>query len=398
MSDIEDILAQLREGAEHPWRAVEQAKAEGRAVAGCVPYFFPLELVHAAGMHPIELWGGGSSTGAAGSYYPAFYCSLLFTLMERVLDGSYDDLDCVIVPTTWDGLRNLEENWKFARPDAAIIDVVQPTVRTTPEAHAYMVQQLHRVAERLETITGSRITERAMRTSIALYNRQRAALRRFSALAARHADSIAPCMRQAVFAAARSMAVERHTALVEQLDDALAALSVHEFPGIKVVLTGVLVDSPSLLVELEKNGIAVVGDLTISESARYSHDVPGRVDPFDSLAALWERVRGVSVALDPLKERGELLAALVRERGADGVVMCSVKFCEAEEFDAPVMKQQLEAQNIALLVLEMESQEVASEQAATRIQAFAEMLGDRSGTGFCAADSREGCARTHENG
>ena len=88
----------------------------------------------------------------------------------------------------------------------------------------------------------------------------------------------------------------------------------------------------------------------------------------------------------------------MRERGADGVVMCSVKFCEAEEFDVPVMKQQLEAQNIALLVLEMESQEVASEQAATRIQAFAEMLGDRSGTGFCAADSREGCARTHENG
>ena len=377
MTDIEEILALLSEGAEHPWRAVEQAKAGGRAVVGCIPYFFPLELVHAAGMHPIELWGGGPSTGAAGSYYPAFYCSLLFTLMERVLDGSYDDLDCVIVPTTCDGLRNLEENWKFARPDATVIDVVQPAVRATPEAHAYMVQQLHHVADRLEARTGSRITERAMRASIALYNRQRAAMRRFSALSARHVDAITPRARQAVFASARSMAVERHTALVEQLNDALDATPAHEYSGIGVVLTGVLVDSIPLLAELEKNGIAVVGDLTISESARYNHDVPGRIDPFDSLALLWERVRGVSVALDPLKERGELLAALVRERGADAVVMCTVKFCEAEEFDVPVVKRQLEAENIALLVLEMESQETASEQVATRIQAFAEMLANR---------------------
>lgn len=377
MADIEEILARLREGAEHPWHAVEQAKAEGRAIAGCVPYFFPLELVHAAGMHPIELWGGGPSTGAAGSYYPAFYCSLLFTLMERVLDGSYDNLDCAIIPTTCDGLRNLEENWKFARPDATVIDVVQPAVRTTPEAHAYMVQQLHRVAERLEAVAGARITERSMRTSIALYNRQRAAMRRFSALAAQHVDRITPRTRQAVFASARSMAVERHTALVERLNDALDASPAHRCSGIGVVLTGVLVDSPALLAELEKNGIAVVGDLTISESARYNQDVPGRIDPFDSLALLWERVRGVSVALDPLKERGELLAALVRERGADGVVMSTVKFCEAEEFDVPVVKRQLEAEGIALLVLETESQEAASEQAATRIQAFAEMLGNR---------------------
>lgn len=68
------------------------------------------------------------------------------------------------------------------------------------------------------------------------------------------------------------------------------------------------------------------------------------------------------------------MANLVHERGADGVIACIVKFCEAEEFDVPVLKQQMERANIPLLILEVELQDTPSEQAATRIQAFAEML------------------------
>ena len=107
MATIEEIFAQLEEAARNPLAAVTQAKEEGKKVVGCVPYFAPMELVHAAGMHPVELWGGGKITGTGSSYYPAFYCSVLFTLIERALDGTYDDLDAVIVPTTCDGLRNL---------------------------------------------------------------------------------------------------------------------------------------------------------------------------------------------------------------------------------------------------------------------------------------------------
>ena len=108
--------------------------------------------------------------------------------------------------------------------------------------------------------------------------------------------------------------------------------------------------------------------------ARYATDIPGKVDPYDSLVAAWKDVKGVSVALDPKKLRGDMLVDLARERGADGVIACIVKFCEPEEFDVPVMKVQMERAGIPLLVLEVESQDAASEQASTRIQAFAEMI------------------------
>lgn len=374
MTEIQEILSKLQTAADDPLAAINAAKANGRPVVGCVPYFFPMELVHAVGAQPVELWGGGPITGTASSYYPAFYCSILFTLMERALDGSYDGLDAVIIPTTCDGLRNLEENWKFARPDAHVIDFVQPVVRTTVQAREYQKRQLKHVAQRLEEVLNTTITERALRESIATYHAQRMALRAFDQIAVDHLDVITPRMRQVVFAAGRVMSVEEHTALVNTLVELLGQQLTYHHQGLTVITTGILLDSHPLLAELEKQNIAVVGDVTLTESVRYAADVPGRIDPYDSLAALWENVRGASVALDPAKERGVMLAQLARDRKADGVIACIVKFCEAEEFDVPVLQKQMDDADIPLLILEVESQDIESEQASTRIQAFAEML------------------------
>lgn len=374
MTDIQKTLSIFESIAEDPIAAIKESAKDNTPLVGCVPYFFPLELVHAAGAQPIELWGGGRLSGLASSYYPAFYCSVLFTLMERALDGSYDDLSAVIIPTTCDGLRNLEENWKYARPDMKVIDFVQPAVRGTYQSHEYLKQQLRHVAICLEEALETKITERGLRESISLYNKQRQALREFDQVASEHTNIITPRIRQNIFAAARVMPVEEYTAAVRTLTEQLNAQPRYDHQGPRIVLTGVLVDSMPLLKKLEECGIRVVGDLTISESLRYAKDLPSRIDPYDSLATLWEEVRGASVALDPRKERGTMLEQLVKERKADGVIACIVKFCEEEEFDVPVLQKQLAAADVPFLILEVESQDIESEQAATRIQAFVETI------------------------
>ena len=86
MSNLGNILNKLEVSANDPFAQIDEAKKNNKKVIGCIPYFAPLELVHAAGMQPIELWGGGVRISEAGSYYPAFYCSILFTLMENALE------------------------------------------------------------------------------------------------------------------------------------------------------------------------------------------------------------------------------------------------------------------------------------------------------------------------
>lgn len=374
MRDVSAIFDDFDEVARHPEDAVAALKQQGIRVIGCAPYYAPYELVQAAGMQPVELWGGASETSRASSYYPAFYCSILMTLMERAVRGDYDDLDGVIVPTTCDGLRNLEENWKFAKPDMRVISLVQPANRKADTARRYLVGELKRIAGELEEIAGAKITERALREAIRAHNAQKAAMRRFSEVASHHLDVVTPTRRHAVYAASRVMPAEAHTALVNELVCALEAQPADTYTGLSVVTTGVLIDSEALLSELERNGLAVAGDLVIAESCRFSTDAPGQIDPYASLAGVWERVEGVSVALDPHKLRGPMIADLVRERSADGVIMDVLKFCEEEEFDYPVLKQQLAAEGIAFLTVETELQTHMNEQAATRIQAFAEVL------------------------
>ncbi len=374
METIIDLIAVFKDKSSDFDGQVRLAREKGKKVVGCVPYFVPLELIHAAGMQPMELWEDEGVSGSASSYYPAFYCSLLFSLMNGALDGRYDELSAVVVPTTCDGLRNLEENWKFACPTANVIDYVQPVVRDTKEAHLYHKSQLKRIASRLEAITGEKITERALRESIVTYNAHRAAMRDFSMLSSRHTDIITPLNRRYVFSAARVMPVEEHLSMVRKLNDELLKMPECAPSGTSVVLTGIMADSPSFLLELEKNNMSVVGDLTVAESVRYEADVPGRIDPYDSLAEIWERAEGASIALDPQKKRGILLSNLAKSRGADGVIACIVKFCEAEEFDVPILKKQLMESDTPLLVLEVESQLGISEQIATRVQAFSEML------------------------
>ena len=78
--------------------------------------------------------------------------------------------------------------------------------------------------------------------------------------------------------------------------------------------------------------------------------------------------------LDEFKEHGKELINMVKEYGADGVVVCAMKFCDPEEYDYPIFKEELEAAGIPVLYMEIEQKMDSVEQYKTRIQAFAETL------------------------
>lgn len=374
MGRIQEILAQFEEASEYPYRTIDACNADKKKVIGLAPYFAPYELVHAAGMYPVELWGGNIDASEAHRYYPAFYCSILLSLLEYGLKGDYDFLSGIIIPTTCDGLRNLEENWKYAKPDMPVIALTQPVNRKTQAAEDYYANELHRVQHELEEIAGHPITDAQLFNSIQLYNKQKELMRRFPEVACDHLDIFTPKVRHYVYKAARVMPVELHTRLVAELLDELDDVPVYDFDGPRLIATSILMDSTELLDTLEQEGIAIVGDDIVGDSKRFETDAPAHVDPFVSLARIWPHIEGCSVLYDPKKLRGPMLIDLYNQRKADGILISIIKFCEEEEFDYPVLKKDFEAEGIPVLYLETENQGRIDEQAATRIQAFVEML------------------------
>ena len=60
MSRIEEIIEEFSAVASNPGKQMKKFVDEGKKIIGIVPYYAPEELVYAAGMVPMGLWGSNS--------------------------------------------------------------------------------------------------------------------------------------------------------------------------------------------------------------------------------------------------------------------------------------------------------------------------------------------------
>jgi benzoyl-CoA reductase/2-hydroxyglutaryl-CoA dehydratase subunit BcrC/BadD/HgdB len=120
--------------------------------------------------------------------------------------------------------------------------------------------------------------------------------------------------------------------------------------------------------------MAVVGDDLAQESRQFRTLVPDGGDPYYRLAKQWQNIEGCSVAGDVKRLHGPMLMNMLKEKGADAVVVCMMKFCDPEEFDYAVYNTQFDDAGVRHLFIEIDQEAVSFEQARTRIQSFSEML------------------------
>ena len=59
---IETRLNEFKAAAYAPGKLLKQYKEEGKKVIGVLPYYAPEELVYAAGMVPMGIWGTNNKT------------------------------------------------------------------------------------------------------------------------------------------------------------------------------------------------------------------------------------------------------------------------------------------------------------------------------------------------
>ncbi len=375
MEKINAIIAEMNTVVSSPKKAVSAFKEEtGKEAVGCLPVYCPEEIVHAAGILPVGMWGGQTALSKSHTYFPAFACSILQSAMEFALNGVYDNLAAVIIPAPCDTLKSFGQDWISAAPQVRSIPIVYPQMSRIEEGVEYLKSEFEIVKKAMEEISGETITDEALNNSIAVYNEYRKTMREFVKAAAEHLEIITPAIRHLLIKAAFFMEKGKHTSMMKELISELKAQPKVEYKGKKVVLTGIMAEPDSLLDLFAQNNMAVVADDLAHESRLFRTDVPDGEDGLERLARQWPLMEGCSLIYDPQKKRGQMLIDIVRENRADGVVLCMMKFCDPEEFDYPIFRKELEAAGIPLLYLEIDQQMPSAEQARTRIQSFAEML------------------------
>ena len=369
--------------ANHPDEQLKAYKAQGKKAIGVMPYYAPEELVFAAGMVPMGMWGTNTKNiKEAKEYCASFYCSLAQLDLEMLLDGTLDDLDGVIMTTLCDTLRPMSQNIRVSMAKLGkmpTIFMAHPQNRRPEYGIQYTISQYRNVKEKLEEIAGTEITDEALMNAIKVYNQSRAERRRFVKLAGEHPEAVSAVNRSAVLKASYFMLKDEYTKALKALNDELEALPKSEWKGVRIVTSGIICDNPDLLQILDDNNIAIAMDDVAHESRSFRTDAPEEGDPMRALAQQFADLDYSVLLYDEASaenRRAEHVAELVRESHAHGVVVFMQNFCDPEEMEYPSLRQELDKQNIRHIRLGIDHQMRDFGQAKTALQAFADVIAD----------------------
>ncbi len=376
---IETLVNEFSAIAANPHGQLKAYKEKGMKCIGVMPYYAPEELVYAAGMMPMGMWGSNKKTiSRAKEYCATFYCTIAQLDLEMLLDGTCDLLDGVITPTICDTLRPMSQNIRVAMSEKMpCIFLAHPQFRRPAFGLKFCHDQYTHVKTELEKIRGSEIKDEEITDAIKVYNKSRKARREFVKLANAHCDVIDPIMRSAVLKASYFMRKDEYTEKLEALNAELRALPEAKWNGVKVVTSGIIVDNPTLLKIFKDNNVAIAADDVAHESRMIRVDADETGDPMEALCKQFADQDYDVLLYDEASEqnrRGEYVANLVKESGAQGLVLFMQQFCDPEEMEFPYLKKALDAAGIPFIKLGVDQQMRDFGQAATAIQAFADVL------------------------
>lgn len=377
---VEALIEEFAKIAANPKRQLAAYKAEGKKAIGVMPYYVPEEIIYAGGAVPMGMWGSNTKTiRLAKEYCLSFYCSLCQIDLEMMLDGTCDQLDGVVTPTMCDTLRPMSQNVKCSVGDKIRpIFLAHPQVRKTPEGKEFCRHQYENLKNAVEEITGNKVTDEALENAIKVYNRSRAARRKFVVLAGQHPDVISAVNRSAVLKAAYFELKDTYTERLEKLNAELEKLPAADWKGTKVVTSGIICDNPELLKLFDTYHIAIVADDVAHESRAIQADADeNTADPMKALVEQWAKTGPDPMLYDdaPTQHiRSKALIRKARKAGADGVIIFMMQFCDPEETDYPYLKQDLDIADLPNIKLGYDQQMRDFGQASTSLQAFNDVL------------------------
>ncbi len=324
-----------------------KSAAPGRKAIGYMPVYVPREIVHAAGMLPVGILGGGDSLEViqGDAYYQSYICRIPRSTIELGLTGRLDCLDGMLFPSICDVIRNLSGMWQILFKDKYVRYFDVPQNYEDAIGGAYYVQELGILREDLGRLRGRPITDAELNASIAVYNANRAAIRDLYAFRAAEPWQAPTTEVYLLLRAGMVLPPEEHTALVREYLATIRELPRPKRDNARVVVNGSFCEQPplALIKSIEMAGCYVVDDDFMLVTRWLLDDVPADANPLEELSkAFLHRSASTAAKYDAKREdKGVFLLKQVKTRGAEGVVFAAPSFCDPALLERPMLQDVL---------------------------------------------------------
>ncbi len=321
--------------------------APGRKAIGFLPFYVPREIIHAAGMLPVGILGGGDQLDVihGDAYYQSYICRIPRSTIELGVTGRLDCLDGVLFPSICDVIRNLSGMWQIKFKDKYVKYFDVPQNYESAIGGSYYVHEMQTLRDDLARLGGREVSDDDLRASIRVYNEHREVLRELYDFRAERPWQAPTAEIYLLLRAGLIIPVEEHIQVVR---DYIAAAKDEERPmrdNCRVVLTGMFCEQPplGLIKSIEMAGCYVVDDDYMLVHRWFKSDVPEDGDPLVNLSEAYinNSIETASKYVARKEDKGQFLIDCVRQRKAEGVVFAAPSFCDPALLDRPMIQRAL---------------------------------------------------------
>lgn len=353
-----------------------------KPIVGWFCTYLPEEILYAGGLIPERIIGTSSTIGRARACLAGQLCSYVMSSLDGALEEKYDFLSGIVITNCCDAMRRLYDAWRYYLKQTPFVHILDIPKKIDKESIRYFRQCLIWLKEAIEAHYKVTITEQALRQAIEISNETRRLLSQLYSLRKRDNPPIkgseASNILRSTMSGLREETNKELSSLLEQLKGEEKRESERR---IRILLSGGYIDEQELIKIIEYFGGEVVCE-DLCTGLRYFHgEVDINAEPLSALAERYLVRKPPCARMIDTDRRLEQLWNLIAEYKVDGIIYCTLKFCDTNLFEFPYLRDKLKEKGMPVLFLESEGDSSGLGQLKTRIQAFLEVLVDRRTSG-----------------
>jgi benzoyl-CoA reductase/2-hydroxyglutaryl-CoA dehydratase subunit BcrC/BadD/HgdB len=336
-------------------------KASGGKVVGYLCDNVPDELIAAAGFFPLRISGDPLSDGRAtrtlvDSLYPpdvATRPDFVTSILDRLLDGTYEFLDFLIVPHNRNAIQSIYRELSDARrrrPDLPTFPCyyLDKAWSSSFVSESYNRDELLRLKAQLEAWSGAQVTDPALAAAVAEANRGRRLLAEVAGLRAARPSRLSGVEALQIFGSSMVMRRADHNHLLEDFLNTASQAPPREGP--RVFLGGSPLDHTRIYEAIESCGATVVAEDHCWGNRIADLPVDEGVAPLLGLAERFHRRPACSITI-PLKATVEGCAMRAAMADVDAAIFYVIERDWSQNWETPGEVSALEGRGVPTLHL-----------------------------------------------
>jgi benzoyl-CoA reductase subunit C len=330
-------------------------------------------MIYAAGVLPVMVFAELGDTRLADAYMPSNSCSFARASFNAALKGDYDYLDGFVESNACDNREKTYDMWANYSKVPNLFFINTPH-SNSEKAHQFFYQEVARFKEWLENTFGHEISIDSLRSAVQVYNENRALMRKIYNLRMKKPPLMSGVEFLEIALSGLVMPKEEHTSLLRQFINEVENRGNLPNEGVRLLMTGSVVDNTELVKLVESVGGNVVADDWCTGSRYFWNMVDMEGDPLKAIARRYlDKVP--SSFMYQHEQRLDHAVRLAEQFEVDAAIIFVIRYCDTHMFDAPLMRDELEAVGLPVLYLEWEHSMSGIAGLKTRIEAFIEMVG-----------------------